>query len=182
MTQDPDAQIESRSDELLAALNGGSQSSLFAKFAVERVIATTCLHFRVGTQRYGVPLRAVHEILRTRPCTPVPRSPHAVLGVISVRGTVTTVIDLRRVISGTGESEEKEARQRILLVQSEGEVVGLLSSEVHGVLRLTKEELELEPPVGGDVGEFVTAIARPRKLDGIVVLLDPVALVRRACG
>lgn len=177
----PNVATGPESDEVLT-LTEGSQPSLFADRSIERVIEVTCLHFRVGSQRYGVPLASVHEILRMRRCAPVPRAPKAVRGVISVRGTVTTVIDLKRVLSSSGAAEERAARQRILLVQTEGEVVGLLSSEVFGVLRLTKDELEAEPPVGGDIGEFVTGIGRPVGQGDMVILLDPSAIVRRACG
>jgi purine-binding chemotaxis protein CheW len=38
----------------------------------------------------------VAEILKPPPITEVPRGPHTVRGIISVRGKLVTIIDLRR--------------------------------------------------------------------------------------
>ena len=54
------------------------------------------LAFDVANERYALPLSCVRQIVRVPPVTEVPRSSASVLGIISVRGTVTTVIDLRR--------------------------------------------------------------------------------------
>ena len=53
------------------------------------------LAFEVGAEHYALPLPCVREIVRVPAVTEVPRAPSHVLGVISVRGAVTTVFDLR---------------------------------------------------------------------------------------
>src|SRR5208283_5153505 len=54
------------------------------------------LAFVLAGETYAVPIGDVAEILRPLPITEVPRAPATVLGVISVRGKLVTVIDLRR--------------------------------------------------------------------------------------
>ena len=54
------------------------------------------LAFELSAERYALPLACVREIMRVSAVTEVPRAPSDVLGVISVRGQVTTVLDLRR--------------------------------------------------------------------------------------
>src|SRR5882724_9778492 len=54
------------------------------------------LAFRLGSDTYGVPIGEVREILKLPPVTEVPRAPPDVVGVVSVRGLLVTVIDLRR--------------------------------------------------------------------------------------
>ena len=54
------------------------------------------LAFVLAGETYAVPIAHVAEILRPPPITEVPRAPRNVLGVISVRGKLVTVIDLRR--------------------------------------------------------------------------------------
>ena len=45
---------------------------------------------------YAVPIALIAEILKPPPITEVPRAPREVMGVISVRGRLVTVLDLRR--------------------------------------------------------------------------------------
>src|SRR5258708_26896336 len=54
------------------------------------------LAFGLAGETYAVPIGHVAEILRPPPITGVPRAPGTVLGVISVRGKLVTVVDLRR--------------------------------------------------------------------------------------
>src|SRR5580693_5579884 len=54
------------------------------------------LAFVLAGETYAVQIAHVAEILRPPPVTEVPRAPGNVLGVISVRGKLVTVIDLRR--------------------------------------------------------------------------------------
>ena len=54
------------------------------------------LGFVLADELYALPLTAIREILKVPPVTEVPRAPHDVMGIISVRGRVTTVLDLRR--------------------------------------------------------------------------------------
>ena len=54
------------------------------------------LGFALADELYALPLSSIREIVRVPPVTELPRGPHDVLGIISVRGRVTTLIDLRR--------------------------------------------------------------------------------------
>lgn len=50
--------------------------------------------FRLGSEEYGLPIATVSSVIRYEEATPVPRAPHAVLGVINLRGRVIPVLDL----------------------------------------------------------------------------------------
>ena len=67
------------------------------------------LAFDVATERYALPLVVRARDLRVPPVTEVPRAPDAVLGIISVRGAVTTVIDLRRRLRVAGRGHPDKA-------------------------------------------------------------------------
>lgn len=53
------------------------------------------LTFHLGAAHYGVPLRAVREVVRMGPVTVVPLMPAHVRGVMNLRGNVVPVLDLR---------------------------------------------------------------------------------------
>ena len=52
--------------------------------------------FRVGNETYGVPITALHEIVRVPEITAVPDAPEYMEGVINLRGKIVSVIDLRK--------------------------------------------------------------------------------------
>lgn len=119
------------------------------------------LAFEIAHETYALALDAVREILKPPPVTPVPRAPRDVLGVISVRGRITTVIDLRsRLRTHQGELDK---HTRVLLVADGDEIVGLLVDKVLQVYRLSDEEIELASVVSGDLSEYVVGIGRPHK-------------------
>ncbi|NOY94540.1 MAG: chemotaxis protein CheW [Deltaproteobacteria bacterium] len=143
------------------------------------------LSFTLADEIYALPLGSIHEILKTPPITHVPRAPEDVLGIISVRGRITTVLDLRRRLHL--EHEPSSARARILLVDSGVELLGLLVDEVHQVHRLTPAEVELSSMVSGELADYVLGIGRPgvgRAAETgasaeLLILLDPESLLKR---
>ena len=52
--------------------------------------------FQVGRETYGVPISALHEIVRVPEITAVPDAPDYIEGVINLRGKIVSVIDLRK--------------------------------------------------------------------------------------
>jgi purine-binding chemotaxis protein CheW len=150
------------------------------------------LAFVVAEETYALPLSCVREIMRVPAVTSVPRAPHEVLGIISVRGQVTTLIDLRKRLRV--EAAPIGRRTRILLVDQGDEVLGLLCDRVRQVHRLSETEVEMASVLGADAASYVMGIGRPgqRKGEGreargqpatnsedILILLDPIALLKR---
>jgi purine-binding chemotaxis protein CheW len=147
------------------------------------------LGFELGAERYALPLSSVREIVRVPTVTEVPRSPEEVLGIFSVRGTVTTLVDLRRKLR-MPESEET-TRSRVLLVDRGNEVIGLLVDAVLQVFRLREDEVELAAVLGSDASAYVMGIGRPGSSkaqaagraaavadDELLILLDPIGLLK----
>ena len=87
--------------------------------------------------------------------------PAAILGIVSVRGQLVTVIDLRRRLRLAEVPITRRAR--ILLVNApNGEVMGVYVDEVLQVYRLSDTEIEPSTAaLGGDVAGYIAGIARP---------------------
>ncbi|HJL32605.1 MAG TPA: chemotaxis protein CheW [Polyangiaceae bacterium LLY-WYZ-15_(1-7)] len=155
----------------------------------EALTAREFLAFVIAEETYALPLHAIREILKPPPITPVPRAPGDVLGVVAVRGTITTVIDLRRRLRVAESPPDKHTR--ILLVAADDEVLGVLVDQVLSVHRLLDDEIELSGVVGGDLSDYVLGVGRPRRsrrdregerdteseTEEILVLLDPEPLL-----
>jgi purine-binding chemotaxis protein CheW len=130
------------------------------------------LAFVLAGETYAVPIAHVAEILRPLPITEVPRAPATVLGVISVRGKLVTVMDLRRRFRLPEAPVDR--RSRILIADlGKGEQIGLLVDEVQQVWRLASEEIEPANVLGGEQPAHIAGIGRPEDSGGaILILLD----------
>jgi purine-binding chemotaxis protein CheW len=130
------------------------------------------LAFVLAGETYAVPIAHVAEILRPLPITEVPRAPAPVLGVISVRGKLVTVMDLRRRFRLSESPVDRKSR--ILIAEmGRGEPIGLLVDEVQQVWRLAAEEIEAANVLGGEQPAHIAGIGRPEDSGGtILILLD----------
>ena len=97
--------------------------------AQDRGPRTTYLAFRLAENVYAAPLSLIREILVRVPLTPVPRAHPSIMGIISNRGQLITVFDLRRRLRLTEGPETNKGR--ILTTNPTGvELIGLYVDEV----------------------------------------------------
>jgi len=108
------------------------------------------LTFQVGGQEYAIDIMSVREIRGWSNATPLPHAPDFVRGVINLRGTVLTIVDLADRL-GMGKTEASE-RNVIIVVQAEKETVGLLVDAVSDILTISKSELQAPPEMSADNG------------------------------
>jgi purine-binding chemotaxis protein CheW len=122
--------------------------------------------FSLAEEEYGIPITLVQEIIRYSAPRPIPGSPFHVEGVINLRGRIIPVVDLR---ARFGMGGERPDEAKIVIVEMETMVVGVVVDEVREVLTVDAEQCEPAPEGAGD-GDYLQAVA---KLEGrLVVLLD----------
>lgn len=126
------------------------------------------LSFRLGGEEYAVLVDDVREVLRNYHLTVVPNAPAHILGVMSLRGTVTTVIDPCTRIGLTPGVRDDESR--IVIVSTHDEDVGLIVDRVTGVVRISPEDIKPVPENNEQGTEFLRGIARNK--DRLYILLD----------
>lgn len=135
--------------------------------------------FKVGRETYGVPITSLHEIVRVPEITAVPDAPEYMEGVINLRGKIVSVIDLRKRFG------EKQAtsnrRNRILVVEHNGRLSGLIVDSASEVLKIPTTEIEPPPaafPEGG-----LNCVTGLGKFNGrLIVLLDMNKLLSQGAG
>ncbi|MCP4199573.1 MAG: purine-binding chemotaxis protein CheW [Proteobacteria bacterium] len=128
------------------------------------------LCFYLGDRLYGVDLDLVCEIVKPPALTKVPRIDPFILGVISIRGQVVTLVDLRQLMDLEPTSWPRTTR--ILVVEIEGEHIGLLVDKVTQVKRISISELEKNPALCEEHrADHVLFISRPTA-DELLVIID----------
>ena len=136
--------------------------------------ARRILLFRVSGRLYGCEIEAVREIIPWRPATRLPGAPAWVCGLINLRGTIVTVLDLAIRLGGEAPAR---AEGSIVLVEHAGRSAGVAVDEVMDVQPLPDSRIER---AGGEHahGGLVTGIGHLE--DGtVVILLDMPTLVKQ---
>lgn len=128
------------------------------------------LAFTLGTEAYAIEIGTIVQILKPLPITEVPRADPGVVGVMSVRGRLVTVVDLKRRFR-LARSFTMDRKSRVLLVTAADEEIGLLVDEVLQVYRLSEAEIEPPTVLGTEQAPHVVGIGRPPG-GAVLMLLD----------
>jgi purine-binding chemotaxis protein CheW len=125
--------------------------------------------FRLGRESYGVPITALHEIVRVPEITAVPDAPDYVEGVINLRGKIVSVVDLRKRFGKPATALDR--RNRILVVEHRGRLAGMIVDSASEVLKIPESEIETAPAMMQEGGlDCVTGLG---KYNGrLIILLD----------
>jgi purine-binding chemotaxis protein CheW len=129
------------------------------------------LRFRVAGEDYAVEIDKIVEIVPPRATTRVPNADEAIVGIMSLRGTIVTVIDLRRKLGHPRVDLDTLKDARMIVVERAGETAGFLVDRVSRVVKLDRAQLESHPVVSSaEQSEYVSGVFQGQ--DGLVILLD----------
>lgn len=134
--------------------------------------------FRLANEEYGVPIDAVHEIVRVpEQLTRVPRTPSFIEGVVNLRGEVLPVVDQRRRFQLP--DTERNDRQRIMVFLIENVRTGFIVDSVSEVLRIPRSAIAPAPNLGQDEGSAIERIANLAQAKRIILMLNVDRLLNR---
>ena len=150
----------------LAVLIAGREASRTAEGTLENsgIIPVSAgeefqefLCFRVSSEIYAINIMVIKEIIKPREVTEIPRTPGFVSGVLSLRGIIIPVFNMRLRL-GLPEGE-RSGRERIIVVKKGEEFIGILVDEVTQVVRIASATIEKPPAVlDGIDRDFVCGI------------------------
>ena len=138
---------------------------------VDSLAAARTLLFRIGASTYGCDIDVVREIIPYRRATRLPGAPPWVQGLVNLRGTIVTVLDLGIRLT----PDRAPVREgSIILVQHGTRNVGIAVDEVMDVQAVREERIETG--AHGDVrGGLVRGLGHLE--DDVVALVDIHTLV-----
>lgn len=136
--------------------------------------ALELLGFWVADEEYAVDIITIEEIIKIPEITYVPRCHPSVLGIISLRGTIVPVVDMRIILGLSKTPIAKESR--ILVLRGDGDPVGLLVDRVTSVVRLRRNAIESAPAnVGKDSSDVLKGVGRVD--ERLIIILDVEAVL-----
>jgi purine-binding chemotaxis protein CheW len=122
--------------------------------------------FKLDNETYGINVMRVQEVLRYTEI-----APSYVLGIINLRGNVVTVIDTRQRF-GLMNAEISD-NTRIVIIEADKQVVGIMVDSVAEVVYLRQSEIETAPNVGNEESaKFIQGVCNKNNELLILVELD----------
>jgi purine-binding chemotaxis protein CheW len=117
--------------------------------------------FKIAGEEFGVNINEVKEIIRWEDVTRIPNTDSYIKGVINLRGSIVVVNDLAMKLGLP--SKEVDDDTRILVVEVDGNTVGMVVDSATEVLRLDGEKVQ-------DAPEMITSGIDQDYIDGVGVL------------
>lgn len=114
------------------------------KRAVGKEDERQILVFNLMKEELGLEISCVREILTPQEIHPLPQTPDFIEGVITLRGHIIAVIDLRKRFNI---KTTEERPKRIIVCKAKRFIVGLLVDNVSEIVALSKEDIKPTPGV-----------------------------------
>ena len=126
--------------------------------------------FNLGDEKYGVDISQVREIIKPTQITRIPNAPEFVEGVINLRGQITTIINLRKRFGM--EPKEIDTNTRIIVVEYNNAVIGMMVDTVNEVKYLSANDIETLPNIitSRSEAKFLKGVGKLE--DSLLILID----------
>lgn len=105
---------------------------------MSETIIQELVEYRVGSNRYALPIEMVNEIIQLQPVTKIPQSHPYVEGIIQLRGEVFPVLDFCALLGGGHES----TKEKFIVAQLEGKNVVFHVNDVLQIHRIPLHNIE----------------------------------------
>jgi purine-binding chemotaxis protein CheW len=127
--------------------------------------------FRLGKEEFAIGIEEVQEINRIDKITSVPQAPSFVEGVMNLRGNVIPAIDLRKRFDM--EKKQHDESTRVIIVNMNGKLTGLIVDSVSEVLRMPKGSIELAPEIirSKVETEYIKGVGKIRDTNRMIILI-----------
>jgi purine-binding chemotaxis protein CheW len=126
--------------------------------------------FKLGTEEYAVPITCVQEIIMCQESTRIPKSPPYVEGVINLRGQIIPVIDGKKKFNLAAIKKENNLDERIMVIESENQTIGMIVDEVSEVIHLSVDAIEPPPVETMDKTDYIWGVGKYQ--ERLFILVD----------
>ncbi|MBV9495548.1 MAG: chemotaxis protein CheW [Acidobacteria bacterium] len=127
------------------------------------------LTFTIAGEQYALDIEHIVEIVRPRAVTRVPNADDSIVGIMSLRGTIVTLVDVRQRLRHPPGQQTDDTR--VIVVDYHAEILGFEVDRVQRVLKIEAGAVEPHPVV--HASEQEAAISGVfRQAGALTILLD----------
>ena len=131
----------------------------------ERIIT-----FRLNEELIGIDINDVTKITTNVEITPVPKTPHYILGVMNLRGNIIPVVSLKKMFNLSNQEENIESAT-VIVVETDVGQIGISVDEIEGAIKISPDDIQLPPmnAIGIDP-EYIKGVVMLK--EELLILLD----------
>jgi len=147
-------------DQTVEAVNTEVATATVAKDDKESLDTEQVVVFKLANEEYAAPILDVQEIITTGDITPFPNVPTYIAGIINIRGTVATIINLAKKFSLT-RKDETNVDKYIILTNTGKSLFGIMVDDVTSVMKIPKANIKEATKMSDNKiqNEFVEGVA-----------------------
>jgi len=123
--------------------------------------------FELAGQKYAIAILKVFEVLSDADIEPVPCAPQTVLGVINLRGSIVTVLDLGVWLGLAADT----TTHCIIVVNHQDQAIGMRVDRILEVLDIPQESIS-PVPAGAAASTAGTVLGYVKRNDDLLTLLE----------
>ena len=129
--------------------------------------------FGLGREKFGIAIDKVKEIIADYEIVPLPRTPDFIEGIISLRGDIIPVVEMRARFDMPPREDDEETR--VIVLEMREFAVGVQVDNVYEVLKLSEDAIEPPPKfMAGLKGDYIDGVAEAKGRLTIILNLDEI--------
>lgn len=124
--------------------------------------------FNLGVEEFTIPLLSVKEVIGIPDVTPVPQTPNYFLGIMNLRGSVISIMDLRLKMGIPANNTEETT---VIILDLGDYNLGVVVDQVNNVMVADQQNFSEKPPVtSSKIADAITGVFR--KDQQLILVLD----------
>jgi len=127
------------------------------------------LVFEINKKEFGISVYSSHEVIIPPAITEMPNTPEFVLGIINLRGTIISIIDMRKLFNFPA---PPMTTSKIILVNIHNIPIGIIVDTVHEVVKINKAKIEPIPSIANWEGNKNCLIGIAKEETRMITLLN----------
>ncbi len=130
------------------------------------------LVFQLNSEQYGISLASIREVIALTNVTKIPNVPSYFYGLMNLRGTIISVIDLR-VKLNMQDVKFEPRKTSIIIVEIDGFVLGMIVDEILQVMNILSSQINREVNIESKVKrDYISGIAHSGDGEHLLILLN----------
>ncbi len=135
------------------------EENLYRKYSVKDTRELKeFLCFKLGEEEYAIDVGFVKEIIKNRPLTEVPKTLDFILGIISIRGEVMPIFDIKKLLDIPALIDS--INSKIVIIECCNEKISLIVDAITQIAKISTNDIIPTPMnLSGAKQEFIKGVA-----------------------